>query len=347
MTGEDGAVEYRELTRDSSGPASPDGGLPRLSPKAAWFPRSEPVLHIRRDGRTFVVDDPVMDFPRVIVFGARPCDAAAPDILAPLFGWDYHDTFFEQRRRNTAFIVIGCTRPVDAACFCTTVGVDPAGEGLGDVLLTPWGDDVFLAEARTEVGESLLSDVPADPRQEGEPSAADLEAFRRRVRESMPPRFEVAALRSALARRFDDPFWERAARSCLACGTCAYVCPTCHCFDLQDEMVGSRGLRQKNWDACAFPLFTLHTSGHNPRPDQASRWRQRLSHKFRYYPEKFGRVLCTGCGRCLRLCPAGMDMLADLQELAGAPSRDREGAVEERTRPGALPDGGGAEGVGG
>ena len=80
-------------------------------------------------------------------------------------------------------------------------------------------------------------------------------------------------------------------------------------------MARRQGIRQKNWDACAFPLFTLHTSGHNPRPDQAGRWRQRLCHKFRYYPEKFGKVLCTGCGRCIRLCPAGMDLLADLQEL--------------------------------
>ncbi|MBI4862116.1 MAG: 4Fe-4S dicluster domain-containing protein [Candidatus Riflebacteria bacterium] len=54
---------------------------------------------------------------------------------------------------------------------------------------------------------------------------------------------------------------------------------------------------------------------HNPRPDQGSRWRQRLSHKFAYYPAKFGHVLCTGCGRCLRWCPAGMDLLADLQTL--------------------------------
>ncbi len=119
-----------------------------------------------------------------------------------------------------------------------------------------------------------------------------------------------------MEKRFNDPLWERAARSCLACGTCAFACPTCHCFDIQDEQAGSRGLRQKNWDACAFPLFTLHTSSHNPRPDQPSRWRQRLSHKFRYYPEKFGHVLCTGCGRCMRLCPAGMDLLADLKDLS-------------------------------
>ena len=147
-------------------------------------------------------------------------------------------------------------------------------------------------------------------------SQAELAMLREKIRQSVPVRFDPKTVEAALRRRFDDPMWEKAARSCLACGTCAFVCPTCHCFDIQDEMTGSEGIRQKNWDACAFPLFTLHTSGHNPRPDQPSRWRQRLSHKFRYYPEKFGRVLCTGCGRCLRLCPAGMDLLADLQKLS-------------------------------
>ena len=102
-------------------------------------------------------------------------------------------------------------------------------------------------------------------------------------------------------------------------------------------MRGSEGVRQKNWDACAFPLFTLHTSGHNPRPDQPSRWRQRLSHKFSYYPEKFGRALCTGCGRCIRLCPAGMDLLADLKELSRELPAERPRARTAALRSGGVP----------
>ena len=38
---------------------------------------------------------------------------------------------------------------------------------------------------------------------------------------------------------------------------------------------------------------------------QAQRQRQRIYHKFHIYPEKFGAVLCTGCGNCTRNCPVG------------------------------------------
>jgi len=310
------AVEYRELSTDLSNASGLGRGLPVHSPKAVWFPRTEPILRISRDGKRWLLEDVDVPAPRVVVFGARPCDAAAPQILSPLFGWDYHDVFFEKRAGNIAFVVAACTQPVDRACFCQWVGVDPAGVGIGDVLLTPMEDGSFIAEAWTEAGRALLQKVPADQKKVIEGELPQLEAVRRRARESIPNHFDAGMVRAALEKRFNDPLWERSARSCIACGTCAFVCPTCHCFDIQDEFSGRTGLRQKNWDACAFPLFTLHTSGHNPRPDQASRWRQRLSHKFRYYPEKFGRILCTGCGRCIRLCPGGMDLLADLQELA-------------------------------
>jgi len=165
---------------------------------------------------------------------------------------------------------VACREPADAACFCTSVSVDPAGEHSGDVLLTELPDGSFAAEARTETGRKLMAGLP------GAAETVDLTALRGEIRRRLPARFSTRAVAEGLRRRFTDPLWERSARSCLGCGTCAFVCPTCHCFDLQDELRGREGVRQKNWDACAFPLFTLHTSGHNPRPDQAGRWRQRL-----------------------------------------------------------------------
>jgi ferredoxin len=72
-------------------------------------------------------------------------------------------------------------------------------------------------------------------------------------------------------------------------------------------------------------MFTLHASGHNPRPNQPSRQRQRIDHKFHVYPEKFGEILCTGCGNCTRNCPVGMGVLSVLAEI--------DHAQHLRTRP--------------
>ena len=38
-------------------------------------------------------------------------------------------------------------------------------------------------------------------------------------------------------------------------------------------------------------------------------------HKFDYYPEKFGPVACVGCGRCLSVCPVGMDIFEIIEKV--------------------------------
>jgi ferredoxin len=110
---------------------------------------------------------------------------------------------------------------------------------------------------------------------------------------------------------FDDPVWETIAQQCIDCGICTFLCPTCHCFDIQDEGSASRGERVRLWDACMFYNYTKAHAG-QPRPQHYRRYRQRILHKFRYYPENFGRTLCVGCGRCIEHCPANIDLRAVL-----------------------------------
>lgn len=108
---------------------------------------------------------------------------------------------------------------------------------------------------------------------------------------------------------YDAPFWESEAFSCINCGTCTYVCPTCWCFDIQDETQGKSGIRMRNWDSCMFPLFTIHASGHNPREHKYGRVRQRFMHKLKYYVDKYDNgIQCVGCGRCIRSCPVNIDI---------------------------------------
>jgi ferredoxin len=108
---------------------------------------------------------------------------------------------------------------------------------------------------------------------------------------------------------YEAPFWEEVAFSCINCGTCTYVCPTCWCFDIQDETQGKKGVRIRNWDSCMYPIFTLHASGHNPRGTKLDRVRQRFMHKLKYYVDKYENgIQCVGCGRCVQMCPVNIDI---------------------------------------
>ena len=202
-----------------------------------------------------------------------------------------------------------------SSCFCTSVGGGP-GDGAGADLLAVGLDADLLLRAQTPKGEELLASV-ADLLTESTPEAVQEaeERIRGAADQITPARVDHSAQR--LRDAYDSPLWAGAGQKCLGCGTCSFLCPTCHCFDITDEVRNGTGRRVRTWDCCAYPLFTLHASGHNPRPTPKERWRQRIMHKFRYALEGAGRLFCVGCGRCIRNCPVSMDLRTVFREIGG------------------------------
>jgi ferredoxin len=275
---------------------------PWNSIKEYVFPRHERLYSFRfRNGRPELTDAEPPNTPQLVV-GSRPCDAAALPILDHVFNWDYRDEFYNRRRAATTVVTIACATH-DEACFCTSVGLGPDDPRGSDVVLADCGDGTYEVRAITQKGRELVA---------GRTQASDRVAA---AAAGPDPAFRPKAVLAYLARNFESAEWERLTASCLGCGACAYTCPTCHCFDIVDEGTAMSGARVKNWDSCQFPLFTLHASGHNPRTVQPQRQRQRIYHKFSIYPEKFGELLCTGCGSCARQCPVGLGVLGVLKAI--------------------------------
>ncbi len=288
--------------------------VPRNSPKAALFPATEPVLRWRQRGSDVVLESADGEgVSPTVLLGARPCDARGVKTLDALFGWDDQDSFWQDRRAATTIVTIACAEP-DAHCFCTAVGGAPDSAVGSDVLLVPVGDGRYHVEAVSERGEAFVVEHPetfAEPT-----TGEERRDVATRAREAMVPTPEADDTRAWMREHFEDEFWGEAGLPCLGCGACAAVCPTCHCFDIVDEHESfDCGERRKNWDSCGFSLFTLHASGHNPRPEQWRRLRQRVFHKFVYYFDRFGENLCTGCGRCGRSCLVGIDMAAIVRKV--------------------------------
>ena len=290
-------------------------GNTNLSPKGVIFPQSEVLL-------TFAGDEgqaPPIPDEEVLLFGVRPCDARAFSLLDKVFTWEgIEDPYYLHRRERTTVVALACNEP-GAVCFCTSVGGSPAGEAGADVLAFDLGEK-WLLRALTERGEALLNATSKLTQKATDAETKAAEKAATEAKERLKP-VSVPESLEDLKGSFELEIWEELALGCLGCGACTYSCPTCHCFDITDESRKGVGRRVRSWDTCAFPLFTLHGSGHNPRPEQHARLRQRILHKFLYCPENFGEAFCVGCGRCVTHCPAGLDLRGVLERLASLTGR--------------------------
>ena len=130
--------------------------LPRRSAKEAFFPVCEDLLEYRKEGQQVTVQDiDPARFPETVLFGVRPCDAAAIPVLDAVFSWDYKDQFFLERRKKTTIIGLGCTT-ADDACFCTAVGLSPNDPKGTDLMFSPLTGVVFWLKATVTRGMRFL-----------------------------------------------------------------------------------------------------------------------------------------------------------------------------------------------
>ena len=287
----------------------------RLSPKSIFFPQREVLCRFSGD----TLKDAEIKTEKMIIFGIRPCDAAAITYLDKVFrdvNSKFQDPYYLMRREKALVIALVCDRPRNT-CFCTSVGGGPAGDTGSDILATDLGETLIF-ESCSEKGNRFLEKTglfrpPTDT------EIKEKEEIAGRAAQSMAeiPTPEIESLTQKIDNGFENPLWDSITQNCLGCGACTYLCPTCHCFDITDEENGGReGIRIRTWDSCQYPLFTLHASGHNPRVNKKQRLRQRIMHKFAYTVANTNDIYCVGCGRCITHCPVNLDIRDTLNTLS-------------------------------
>ncbi len=258
----------------------------------------------------------------IAIIGAKACDLKGFLVQDFVFyNPDSPDPFYSRNREETLLISADCTTAIDT-CFCLAVGVEPHPVGHFDLNLSsvPKG---FVVEAGSAKGENLLKEDPAlfgtvdpeDLRARDEQRAHVAGQVKKNLKQHEVP--DEQKVRGAVGRAYTAPLWEEEAKTCVECGACTQICPTCHCFLLYDQKKKEGELnRFRTWDSCLLKDYARVAGGANPRKRLWTRLRNRFEKKFDYFPKVSGTLACTGCGRCISACPARIDIRRVMKNLA-------------------------------
>ena len=296
----DGKYAFGKLTDASQLCLDYDFAL--YPPKGYLLPPRETLIRFELGEEPRV--EPVVEAEPVILFGVHPYDIKAIELLDAAFSGANHDINYLSRRAKSTIIGVDCLNPNPNA-FCASLGTATTDTGF-DLMLSDIGDSYVVAIGSSE-GEQLLSRY-AVTREATQSELAQRDEQRREALGRYKVTLSVSAeeLPALLDKAWDSAVFREKSEKCLSCGSCVMVCPTCFCFDVQDDIALNlkQGERYRQWDGCMLVDFALVAGGENFRQDSQSRFRHRIYRKGKYLLERYGKLGCVGCGRCASACLA-------------------------------------------
>jgi len=272
-----------------------------LPPKKVFFPSKQDLFTF--DGGKF---ESALDPQKVILFGVHPYDIKAIAITDQLFEDDNADVNYLANRKAATIVGSSVQNHYKHAFF---------GSVCKDMKLS--GHDAFLTKIRggyvfqvlTDKGEKLMKGQSFP--EATEEQVKEAEGVNDNAQKECPNKLGGTAeeISRKVRGSFKSDIWKELSEDCLSCGSCNIVCPTCYCFDVQDEwgLGAADGKRYRRWDACLTPEFSqvsVQGGTENFRKDRSERYRHRFMRKTTYLNEKLGVPACVGCGRCSGACTA-------------------------------------------
>lgn len=287
------------------------------SPKDLFFPQTEDLMKFQTEGKNISIIDTRCEPKDFVVFGVRACDVRSFDILDRVFMSEPRDSYYASKREHCTIISSACSTPSET-CFCTAFGLSPA-EPKGDI--STWQADGYLyLAANTDKGNVLLASLAHLTEECPDDAVTQTKEKINAIMKKLPNgNLSTDAFGAGKTEAlFNAPEWNELSESCLGCGTCTFVCPTCQCYDIKDFNTGNGVIRYRCWDSCMYSEFTRMAHGNN-RLTQKERFRQRFMHKLVYFPENNDGIFgCVGCGRCLAKCPISMNIVKVMKKLGGS-----------------------------
>jgi len=265
------------------------GSVIHVSVKQLLFPKRRPLATYDEESTWSVKSVTPGEKPRIIM-GLHPCDVAGISYMDKVFlRTEHKDALYEAERKRTVLVGMLCTE-MEKTCHCTDRGLAPDSAQGMDVVFTRT-EDGYLFQSLSEKGAPLLESEYL--------RATDDKPDKK---EWPHGKYEIASPEEFME-MYDDGIWHELSDICLTCGICTYECPTCVCFLVADEKFKGKGERVTVWDSCQLQSYSRMAGGHDTRKTPASRVRNRTLDKFAYSHLRYGQISCTGCGRCVMVCP--------------------------------------------
>lgn len=248
--------------------------------------------------------------PMRIVAGAKACDIKAMQVLdAGLSGEEFQDPTYKIWREQTLVISSDCTETA-ATCHCTLLGGKPYVETGSDVNLSRVQNN-FLLTAGSEKGELFLKELKKVVQLQNA-SEAD-QKFVAENRKAMTQKVEAQNKDLTRGETYhklredQDKDWPIVSETCVGCGACTNICPTCYCLILNDESKTKQFVKVRSYDSCQWHGYARVAGGDSPRPKMFQRFRNRYLCKYLFMKSDFNLLGCTGCGRCTDACAGNID----------------------------------------
>jgi sulfhydrogenase subunit beta (sulfur reductase) len=260
---------------------------------------------------------PPSDSKPYAIVGVKACDLKGFKVQD--FVFKDCDPFYIRNRENNFIVSADCTCAIET-CFCLSVGVVPTPREDFDLNLSQVSGG-FVVETGSAKGEAFVNqnqtlfafcDPTVIKERDAQRAKVKAEVDDNIKRNEVPPQESFPHI---IERNYESAMWNDEAKTCVECGACNTVCPTCHCFLLYDQKDQKTLERFRIWDSCMIKDFAQVAGGHNPRPKLWMRLRNRFEKKFDFFPKVAKVYACTGCGRCISACPAKIDIRRVLKRL--------------------------------
>jgi ferredoxin len=238
-----------------------------------------------------------------LIIGVPSCDLKGLELLDEIYLDDkFPDPTYKENRLNTILIGTDC-HEIRENCHCTTYGVDPYPTANADATLVHLNGNLLIT-VKTSKGEELIRQCSMHvPVTRPQPEMLEMAETRRSATRAMLKQqnqyLPDYSATGDLIRDAGPEIWEKYAQTCVSCGACASICPTCTCFLLIDRPDFEK-VRQL--DACQYPGFEKIAAGGDPLHRKPDRFKNRYLCKYVWKPERFSATACTGCGRCIDCC---------------------------------------------